>query len=229
MRNPTTEEIMSQVPEVIEKSEINLKKTANPKSSGMANANGWRSEKDRIRAVTVYAVTGNAAQTAEITGIPSGTIRQWKTQEWWPQIMERIRQEKDDELDVQFTSIVDKTIKQINDRLENGDYIYDNKKGELVRKPMGGKELGVVTSIFVDKRELLRGKKKQQMDQQSIKDKLDEIAKALRLKKPVDIEDAVIINDVEEDNDDEQEQITENTEAEVSEVLTIEENIDVRS
>ena len=188
MRSPTTEEILSKVPETIEKQDIDITKRSNPRATGKANANGWRSEKDRIRAATVYAVTGSAARTEEITGIPSGTIRQWKTQEWWPQIIDRIHQEKDDELSVKFTDIVDKTIEQINDRIEKGDYLYDNKTGELVRKPMGGKELGIVTSIFVDKRELLRGKRKIQMDQQSIKDKLDQIAQALRIKKPVTIE-----------------------------------------
>lgn len=201
MRNPTTEEILEKTPEVIEKSEISLDKRNNVhKRTGRGNANGWRSEKDRIRAATVYAVTGNANQTSEITGIPAGTIRQWKTQEWWPQILERIRQEKDDELDVQFTKVVDKTIEQINDRLDKGDYLYDSKTGEMVRKPLGGKELGIMTSIFVDKRELLRGKKKLQMDQQSIKDKLDQIAQALRLKKPVtvegDITDVEILDEV---------------------------------
>jgi RNA polymerase-binding transcription factor DksA len=188
MRDPTSEEILAQCPETIDKNSIRLNKRNGRPRTGKANANGWHSEQDRIRAATVYAVTGNAARTSELTGVPAGTIRQWKTQEWWPQVIDRIRQEKDDELDVQFTKIVDKTIEQINDRIENGDYVYNVKTGELVRKPMGGKELGVVTSIFVDKRELIRGKKKQQMDQQSIKDKLDQIAKALRLKEPVTIE-----------------------------------------
>ena len=189
MREPTTTEIMALVPEVIEKTDIKLKKSANPKNThGKANANGWRSEKDRIRAATVYAVTGSAVQTSEITGIPAGTIRQWKTHDWWPQIIDRIRQEKDDELDVKFTEIVDKTINQINDRIEKGDFVYNVKTGEIVRKPMGGKELGVVTSIFVDKRELLRGKRKIHTDQQSIKDKLDSIAKMLRMKEPITIE-----------------------------------------
>jgi hypothetical protein len=188
MRDPTTEEILAQCPEVIDKSDIRLNKRNGRQKTGKAVANGWHSEKDRIRAATVYAVTGNASRTSELTGVPSGTIRQWKTQEWWPQVIDRIRQEHDDELDVHFTKIVDKTIEQINDRIDKGDYIYDVKKGELVRKPMGGKELGIVTSIFVDKRELIRGKKKQQMDQQSIKDKLDQIAKALRLKEPITID-----------------------------------------
>lgn len=199
MRPPTTEEILAVCPETIEKSDIRLNKRNGRPKTGKANANGWHSEKDRIRAATVYAVTGNASRTAELTGIPSGTIRQWKTQEWWPQVIDRIRQEHDDELDVKFTAIVDKTIEQINDRIENGDYHYDIKKGELVRKPMGGKELGVVTSIFVDKRELIRGKKKQQMDQQSIKDRLDQIAKALRLKEPITIEGEVIVDAQEQD------------------------------
>ena len=227
MRNPTAEEIMVKVPsvppfkgaetEVIEKSEINLTKNANPRSSGKANANGWRSEKDRIRAATVYAVTGSSQQTSEIVGIPAGTIRQWKTQEWWPRIIDRIRQEKDDELDVKFTQIVDNTVKQINDRIEKGDYVYNTKTGEILRKPMGGKDLGVVTSIFVDKRELLRGKKKFQADQASIKDKLDSIAKMLRQKQDEKVIDGSFEEIIDVTALEESEQ--ENTESQETEVL----------
>ncbi len=125
MRQPTTDEILAACPEVIDKGDIRLNARNGRPKTGKAVANGWHSEKDRIRAATVYAVTGNASRTSELTGIPSGTIRQWKTQEWWPQIIDRIRAEHDDELDVKFTAIVDRTIEQIQDRIEKGDYIYD--------------------------------------------------------------------------------------------------------
>jgi len=194
MREITTEDVLAKAPEVIV---VPLggstapfeKKRGRPVGSlslsevgkaRMAKRRKQHSEEDRIKAATVYAITGKASETERITGIPALTIRQWKTKEWWPRIIERIREEKDDEFDVKFTQIVDKTVTQLNDRLDNGDYVYDNHTGQLIRQPIKGKDLGVITSIYVDKRELLRGKATVTLDQASMKDRLDRIADDVR-------------------------------------------------
>ena len=177
MRAPTVEEILAKCPDVIPMHTIPLKNPGgHPRTGGGSRKLKWRSETDRIRAATVYAVTGSAVKTQEITGIPSGTIRQWKTQPWWPQIIDRIRQEHDDELDVKFTGIINKTIEVINDRLEKGDYVYDLKAQQLIRKPMGGKETAVVSSIFMDKRSLIREKKKIHSEETAVMDRLKKLA-----------------------------------------------------
>lgn len=180
MRDPTTEEILAKTPEIIEKSSIPTKNVGGRPRLHGHDKHKWFSEDDRIKAATVYAVTGKAVEVERITGIPAYVVRTWKTKEWWPQIIERIRQDKDDELDAKFTKIVDKTIDVIQDRLEHGDYVYDNHKGEVIRKPMNGKEVAVVTSIFVDKRELLRRKESHNTEQASIKDRLERIAQDVR-------------------------------------------------
>lgn len=149
----------------------------------MAAKNKWHSEDDRIRAASVYAVTGNAQRTAEITGIPAGTIRQWKTQNWWPQVIDRVRTEHDDEVDAKISKIIDQTLTQIEDRVENGDYVINMKTGEVLkeRAPMKGKDVAVVTSIMMDKRDLIRRKEKTNIEQQStqqlIKGLLEEFRK----------------------------------------------------
>ena len=178
MRAPTTQEILAKCPEEIPSSTIPRKnKGGRPRTGRGAK---WHSEEDRIKAATVYAVTGNASEVEKVTGIPAGTVRQWKTQEWWPQVVDRVRQEKDDELDVKFTKIVDKTIDQIQDRLEKGDYYYNVKSGTVERKPIGGKELSVMTSIFVDKRELLRRNQQSHVEQASVKQLLQQVAEGFR-------------------------------------------------
>lgn len=177
MRDPTTEEILNKCPEVIDIADIPLvAKGGRPVTGGGSRKRKWYSEEDRIKAATIYAVTGNSRRVEEITKIPSTTIRQWKMQPWWPQVIERIRQEADDELDSKFTKVIDSTIDQINDRLEKGDYIYNPRTGELVRKPMGGKEIAVVTSIMMDKRDLIRKSVKQDRTQATIVDRLEKLA-----------------------------------------------------
>ena len=176
------EEILSKCPEVINPSKISLKGSSyNNRRQLLAKykAKGkkykWWNENDRIQAATVYAMVGNAQRVEEITGIPCGTIRAWKTTEWWPQIIDRIRAEADDELDVKITHLIDKSVKEINERLDKGDYIYDTKTGELKRKPLNGKDMAVMTSIFVDKRELLRKQKDIKTQETTVNDRLKKL------------------------------------------------------
>lgn len=186
--NIPSEQIMAKCPPEINASTISLQKIGgywkqkNPHHAGRAVAaarkrgSQYFTEESRIKAACVYAMTGSAVKTGEILGIRPGTIRQWKMQPWWQQVIDRIRTEKDDELDVKLTHILDKTVEVINDRLENGDYVYDAKNQELIRKPMGGKETAVVTSIMVDKRQLLRERREQKRDETDVMKRLKDIA-----------------------------------------------------
>jgi hypothetical protein len=184
MRNPTDEEIINKCPEVIDKSKVSTDKrhhrmVEKNKRGGGNRKTKWHSEEDRIRVASVYAVTGSAKTTSEITGIPQGTIRQWKTQPWWPEIISRVRQEHDDEIDVKITKIIDKTLNQVQDRLENGD-MYVLRDGTMVNKPMGGKEIAVVASIMFDKRDMIRRKEKGHIAEQSTKQVLTELLNEFR-------------------------------------------------
>lgn len=184
-RDYSYDQIMDKCPETIDKDTIPTKpiggmhRHKNPPGrlhKGHRNQ-PWYSEEMRIKAACVYAVTGSAAETGRILGIKSTTIRQWKMQPWWPQVIERIRSEKDDEIDVKMTAIIDETVAQINDRLKDGDYIYDVRTGELKRKPMGGKEIAVVTSIMIDKRNLIRQRRAVRTEETAVLDRLKNLAK----------------------------------------------------
>lgn len=113
------------------------------------------SAKDRVRAVAAYLVAGNMARVSEQTGIPLGTLNFWKTQPWWFEQIERIRQAEDQELDSTFTKIVKKTQEVILDRLENGDFVQD-KDGILIRKPVAMRDAAIVNGISMEKRKLIR-------------------------------------------------------------------------
>lgn len=201
---PSSDQILEVCPDVIDKSEIpTINKGGVNQSAKVRQYKGgspWYDEKTRIKAACVYAVTGSAAETGRILGVKSGTIRQWRLQPWWPQVIERIRSEHDDELDVRFTQVIDKTVTELNDRLEHGDYIFDVKEGILRRKPMGGKEVAVVTSIMMDKRSLLRERKKVRTEETAVMDRLKNLAKEFeKFVKAKDITpEKIVVEDVEE-------------------------------
>lgn len=175
MREPTTEAILAACPEEIPSSTIPLKNKGGRPARHGHQKNKWYSEQDRIKAATTYAMVGSAVEVERITSIPAAIVRKWKTMEWWPRILDRIRQEHDDQLDVKLTKVIDDSVKLVQDRLEGGDYIYDTKRGEVVRKPMAGKEVAVITSIFVDKRNLLRGKPTSRVERSSSEDRLKKL------------------------------------------------------
>lgn len=155
-------------------------KPVGPDGDGGRKPVKWHSQQKRIQAAAAYAATGSNQLASEISGVPAGTIAQWKTTDWWADLLDKVRRENDDELDTKFTRNIDKTVALINDRLENGDYFYNAVTGEITRKPIGGKDLGVLVSIMVEKRELLRGRKGKLADSQSINQRLEKIAGDIR-------------------------------------------------
>lgn len=135
----------------------------------------WPDEAKEM-AVAHYALTGSLSRVSDITSVPLRTLKNWRTEQWWQDMLDRVRIEGDEELDAKFTGIIDKAMEQINDRLQNGDFIYDTKKGELVRKPIGTRDAATVTSLMIDKRQLLRGAPTSRTERVSTNDTLNALA-----------------------------------------------------
>jgi len=129
-------------------------------------------DKEKLNAACVFAVSGNSRRTAELTKIPEATIRSWKQTAWWNEAMQRIIVEQDEELGTDLTKLINKAVVAIEDRIENGDSVYDSKRGTLVRKPVSAKDLAVVSAITIDKRQLLRGQPTERVEKISVDDTL---------------------------------------------------------
>ena len=88
--------------------------------------------------------TQNHRLVAEMTEVPLETIRDWKKQEWWPDIVNEVQKIRRAELNTRLSKIVDTALTKIEDRLENGDYVLNNKTGEIIRKPVSLKDANAV-------------------------------------------------------------------------------------
>lgn len=111
----------------------------------------------KINAVTTFLLTHSLLKAATFSGVPYGTVRKWSSESpWWKEVLSRIRKQKNDELDARLSITIDKTMGEIEDRLEHGDVVI-RPSGEQVRKPLGGKELVTMLGILYDKRALMRG------------------------------------------------------------------------
>lgn len=133
----------------------------------------------RIEVATLYACLGNVNRVAELAGVSSSTVREWRKEEWFVKLLDEIRNENNDKIDVKFTETIGTALDLIGERLENGDS-YVTKTGEIIKVPVKIRDLALVAAINIDKRQILRNKPTAITQQQvtPVVDKLDELAKA---------------------------------------------------
>ena len=135
------------------------------------------SENKRIDVVTTWLITGNLALTASTTGVPLSTLKEWKRQPWWAELVTDIQTESDQELDAKLAKRIEKALEVVNDRLENGDFQYDPKTGQFVRKPVSIKDGWKVATEMIDKRWVMRKMPQQAVDHAAVGEILKNLAK----------------------------------------------------
>jgi len=125
---------MAQIPDMLERSKHN--------------------KEDRLRAIAVYTVYGRMRETAEVSGINYWTLMNWRREEWWQVAVDAIRKHGNDRADARYTQLHELALNSVEDRLLNGDTVLH--QGEAHQVPMRGKDAAIVSSIFFDKRQILR-------------------------------------------------------------------------
>ena len=138
---------------------------------------GWWSDKKKVEVVTAYLILGKSSLVAATTGVPEGTVRVWKQQPWWKEMVISIQTESDQELDAKLAKNIERALSVVNDRLENGDFLYDPKTGEFIRKPVSLKDAWKVNSEMIDKRWLIRKQPQEVSSQEAVGDILKNLAK----------------------------------------------------
>jgi hypothetical protein len=118
---------------------------------------GWWPDEKKIECCTLYAAMGNYRRVAELSKIPEHTIIRWSHEDWWLQTLQKVRREENIQTDKKFSTIVDKALTKLEERIEKGDYVYDIKRGCAMPVPVSARDLTIVTGTLFDKRQLLRG------------------------------------------------------------------------
>jgi len=140
---------------------------------------GHWNEKKRLEAVTTFIATGNLALTGRLCNIPDDTIRKWKAQQWWQELTDRFYEEEDMELSSKLKNTLQKSIDVVNDRIQHGDFQYDQKTGKLVRVPVKLRDAHKVTADLIDKRTVLRKNQRHaEVSSDTIDSKLVKLASA---------------------------------------------------
>lgn len=138
----------------------------------------WKESK-RIEAVTLFLSCGSMTETSRMTGIPLNTLESWRQRgTWWPELVKKIQDEEDQKLDSKTSKIVDKALEALMDRIENGEYVYDQKTGNAKRMPAKLRDLTSAFNTVLDKRQLLRNKPTKIIEQQSTAAQLQNLAES---------------------------------------------------
>jgi methionyl-tRNA formyltransferase len=123
-------------------------------------------------------IVGNIPVVAASLNIPLPTLKQWRYSKWWDEICQELRTEKTLQLSNKLKTIAEKALDITLDRLENGDWIYDQKTGELRRKPVVMRDAMQVANSYLDKHIKLDEKPAQEKAQQQVQDRLLALAEA---------------------------------------------------
>lgn len=147
----------------------------------------------RLQAVQLYNFTGNLRAVAEKLNMPYDSLSDWKRSAWWPELMEEVRNTRRAKMGNNLTNIVENSIDVITDRLENGDWVLNNKTGEIVRKPVSMKDAATVANNLLTRQMQLeelqaRMDVKQETVQETLKALADEFKKFNRMQKTKDAE-----------------------------------------
>ncbi len=143
------------------------------------DVNKFYTDAQKLEAVTTYFLLGgNLALTARKLKINEGTMRQWKYSNWWKDFEKEIRQEERLQLSSKLKKIIGTSWEAVEDRLEHGDFVFDQKAGEVRRKPVSMRDASHIALEATKLQNTMDLQADHSVASEAIEDKLSKLAKA---------------------------------------------------
>lgn len=150
-------------------------------------------------AATLYCVYGDLAEVNKFTDVPIKVLQAWRNEPWWVEIQKQVYVQQNDKLSARISSVLDKAIDQLADRLDNGDQTYNPKTGEISRKPIEAKVLASMFETLSHQRRITRGEPTAITARIGVADRLNKLEEAfIRFAKAKQIEHGEIVDAIEE-------------------------------
>ena len=138
----------------------------------------WFSDRTKLKAVKLWISGLSLVQVSEQLNVPYTTVRNWKYQsEWWDKIVDEVIGEQNQGKDAKLEQLVNKSYNALDDRIDHGDFVLDSRSGEILRVPMKGKELAIVSKSLHAQQQELREIPVKQAAQQATNEMLVDLAK----------------------------------------------------
>ena len=147
-----------------------------PVRSTLAPTNKQWSDKQKMDAVNSYLLLGNLALTGRLLNIPEITLRVWKASTWWKDAVAEVKASEKIELSARIKKLVDASMTVVEDRLSNGDFQYDQKTGQMIRKPVNMKDAHKVAVDMQARQDIIEKSEVQVQTEEHVEDKLLKLA-----------------------------------------------------
>ena len=133
---------------------------------------------EKTKACSLWMLLGNMRIVSEKTDIPYETLSDWKNTEWWSALVDEIRASKKAKRSNSLDVAVETSLEVIQDRLENGDFILNNKTGEIQRKPVSLRDVSTITNNLLSRQlQMEELQEKVQNKESTVKETLEMLAK----------------------------------------------------
>jgi hypothetical protein len=138
------------------------------------NSHDWEK---RIDVVKKFLALGSMRQVSEITNIPIVTLTKWRNEDWWDQLVAEVKTTQNAKVSNKIQAIIERALEVVEDRLENGDLVYNSKDGTLIRRPIPLRDVGKLTTELMNrKHQLDKSPVQSNLNTESVADKLKVIA-----------------------------------------------------
>ena len=173
-----------------------LKTKVKKKRDISAKGKSW-GDSQKLEAVKCWLITGNLQATAAALNIPHVTLKSWRYSQWWADTVADLRTENNLQLTHRLKKIAAKSLDLVEDRLENGDWVLNNKTGKLMQKPVGIRDLGVITNTTLTHIDKIEGVPQREADTKKAIDQLHLLAQKFeefsKKKAPVQVTDVIFV------------------------------------
>jgi hypothetical protein len=117
-----------------------------------ATAHSWDK---RLEVVSRFLLLGNLRVVSEQTKIAYETLAEWKKSEWWPELVDQIKRTTKSKRNNSITKIIEQSIDTVQDRLDNGDFVFDQKTGQIIRKPVSARDATYISEAMMRRQDIL--------------------------------------------------------------------------
>jgi hypothetical protein len=130
----------------------------------------------RREVVECWLQLGNMKLAAEICGVHLNTIKGWKSESWWKQLEDEIKVAGRLQTGAKLSHIVNKALVQVEDRLDNGEVVLDQKTGELVRRPVAMRDAANAAVTLMQRQQVLENLNNQETNTDATKSIQEQLA-----------------------------------------------------
>lgn len=153
-----------------------LLKDRRPKRRAIdAKGKHW-SDSQKLEAVQTYLMLGSTRMVSAALKIPEVTLKLWRSSAWWKDLESELKIQDELQLSTRLKKIAEKSFAAVEDRLEHGNFVFDQKTGKIRRIPVNLKDAHKVALESIQQQELIANKHVEVANDGQILNKLEQLA-----------------------------------------------------